>query len=89
MRALRRHITWTAPRPLGLRASVGCGDRLGMATPGHVQAVRKYLLTPIFAQQSIREMTPLAAPRNRCWMKPCGASFKKAGAKATELTPTT
>ncbi len=55
-RTLRRYIAWTAPRPLGLRASVGCGDRLGLATPGHVRAVRKHTLAPIFAQQSIREM---------------------------------
>jgi len=56
-RALRQHLAWTAPRPLGLRASVGCGDRLGLATPGHVRAVRKHKLAPVFAQQSIREMT--------------------------------
>lgn len=55
--ALRRHVPWTAPRTLGLRASVGCGDRLGLATPGHVRAVRKHTLAPVFAQQSIREMT--------------------------------
>ncbi len=34
------------------------GDRLGLATPGHVQAVRAVggAIAPIFAQQSIREM---------------------------------
>ena len=34
------------------------GDRLGLATPGHVQAVRAVGgdIAPIFAQQSIREM---------------------------------
>jgi hypothetical protein len=34
------------------------GDRLGVATPGHVRAVRgcDNLIKPIFAQQSIREM---------------------------------
>jgi hypothetical protein len=55
--ALRRYVPWTVPRPLGLRASVGCGDRLGLATPGHIRAVRKHALAPVFAQQSIREMT--------------------------------
>jgi hypothetical protein len=55
--ALRRALPFTAPTVLGLRRSVGCGDRLGLATPGHVRAVRKHGLAPIFAQQSIREMT--------------------------------
>lgn len=48
----------TAPRPLGLRKSFGFGDRLGLATPGHLAAVRRHPgFAPIFAQQSIREMT--------------------------------
>jgi hypothetical protein len=55
--ALRRALPFTAPVRLGLRKSVGCGDRLGLATPGHVRAVRKGSMAPIFAQQSIREMT--------------------------------
>ncbi len=42
-------------RPLGLRQSVGCGDRLGLATPGHIRAVRHSTMAPIFAQQSMRE----------------------------------
>jgi tagaturonate epimerase len=44
------------PRPLGLRRSFGFGDRLGLATPGHYAAARKFDFAPIFAQQSIREM---------------------------------
>lgn len=55
--ALRRTLPFTAPIVLGTRKSVGCGDRLGLATPGHVRAVRRHRLSPIFAQQSIREMT--------------------------------
>src|SRR5437763_2473613 len=45
--------------PLGLRPSFGFGDRLGIATPGHVAALRRAGrgIKPIFAQQSIREMT--------------------------------
>ena len=54
--ALRRALPFTAPRTLGLTTSAGCGDRLGLATPGHVRAVRGSGLAPIFAQQSIREM---------------------------------
>lgn len=54
--ALRAALPWLQPRPLGLQTSAGCGDRLGLATPGHVRAVRKAAgVAPILAQQSIRE----------------------------------
>jgi tagaturonate epimerase len=43
------------PIPLGLQKSFGFGDRLGLATPGHYAAARKFDFAPIFAQQSIRE----------------------------------
>jgi hypothetical protein len=55
--ALRRALPFTAPTRLGLTKSIGCGDRLGLATPGHLRAVRKGSMAPILAQQSIREMT--------------------------------
>jgi len=68
--ALHRAVPFTRPRTLGLETSAGCGDRLGLATPGHVRAIRKTVrqgaglvdadtvcpIAPIFAQQSIREM---------------------------------
>ncbi|MBM4306146.1 MAG: hypothetical protein FJ115_01225 [Deltaproteobacteria bacterium] len=40
---------------LNYPATIGTGDRLGMATPGHIRAVRKFKARPVFAQQSIRE----------------------------------
>ena len=46
----------SAPVPLGLKKSFGFGDRLGLATPGHFAAFKKFDFAPIFAQQSIREM---------------------------------
>jgi len=54
---LRKHLPFTAPQLVGVQAAIGCGDRLGLATPAHVQAVRGSGLRPVFAQQSIREMT--------------------------------
>ncbi len=47
------------PSTLGLQASFGFGDRTGLATPGHVAALKMAGggIKPIFAQQSIREMT--------------------------------
>lgn len=57
-RALREALPWLRPVPLGLATSAGCGDRLGLATPGHARAFRAVggRLAAIFAQQSIREM---------------------------------
>lgn len=57
--ALRSQIPWLTPIPLGLKTSAGMGDRLGLATPGHIRAIRKMegKIAPIFAQQSIRENT--------------------------------
>ena len=41
--------------PLHLTPTFGFGDRLGLATPGHIAAVRDTKFAPIFAQQSVRE----------------------------------
>ena len=43
---------------LGLAPSFGFGDRIGLATPGHVEAMKRSGagIEPIYPQQSIREM---------------------------------
>jgi hypothetical protein len=41
--------------PLALSPSFGFGDRLGLATPGHIASVKGTKFAPIFAQQSVRE----------------------------------
>lgn len=58
----RAAFPFLVARPLGLQKSAGCGDRLGLATPGHIRALRAVFppdarsrMAPIFAQQSIRE----------------------------------
>ncbi|MDG2127366.1 MAG: tagaturonate epimerase family protein [Fuerstiella sp.] len=45
--------------PLGLAPSFGFGDRIGLATPGHVESMNRAGsgIEPIYPQQSIREMT--------------------------------
>lgn len=72
---------------LGLTPSFGFGDRIGLATPGHVAAMRAAGggIAPMFAQQSIREMartnrTPegvmsdaLTAAASAGWDKPQGS----------------
>lgn len=59
--ALRARLPWLSPQPLGARASFGFGDRIGLATPGHIQALRatgaEEQIAPIFGQQSVRENT--------------------------------
>jgi hypothetical protein len=56
---LRTRLPWLNPVPLGRQTSFGFGDRLGLATPGHItslrSAVRDKPIAPIFAQQSVRE----------------------------------
>jgi len=56
--ALRSALPWLKPSRFGLHTSAGFGDRLGLATPGHVRALKAVgaAINPVFAQQSIREM---------------------------------
>jgi hypothetical protein len=54
------HEVFPFTAPVSLRdkkTTIGCGDRLGLATPGHVRAAMKYKVYPVLAQQSIRELT--------------------------------
>ncbi|MDR1586984.1 MAG: tagaturonate epimerase family protein [Treponema sp.] len=54
---LRKLFPFTAPsRVLRKERSFGLGDRLGIATPGHIKLFEKYDAYPVFAQQSIREL---------------------------------
>lgn len=56
---LRSRLPWLQPVPLGRATSFGFGDRLGLATPGHIESVRTIItdkvIAPIYAQQSVRE----------------------------------
>ncbi|MBI84002.1 MAG: hypothetical protein CMJ81_12450 [Planctomycetaceae bacterium] len=72
---------------LGLSPSFGFGDRIGLATPGHVESMKRSGngIEPIFPQQSIREMTrtqrsaqqvmddALGGARMSGWSGPIGA----------------
>jgi len=55
-RVLTSSLPWLSPRrlPEG-QSSFGFGDRIGLATPGHVRAVEGADVFPILAQQSVRE----------------------------------
>lgn len=54
-RALMSLIPELQPKRVPPGPSFGFGDRLGLATPGHVQAVAGASVFPIFVQQSMRE----------------------------------
>lgn len=54
---LRELFPFTRPRVMGLTPAIGMGDRIGLATPGHIRAAKKFGVFPVLAQQSIREMT--------------------------------
>ena len=85
----RAHTATTTQTPvtLGIAASFGFGDRIGLATPGHVLAMQQAGdgILPIFPQQSIREMArtqrqpggvmadAMSAAINAGWTGPIGA----------------
>jgi tagaturonate epimerase len=55
---LNKYFDYTVPQAFGTKSvTIGLGDRLGLATPGHIEAVNGKQIKPIFAQQSIRELT--------------------------------
>ena len=55
---VRRYLPFTKPSPvLKNRRTIGLGDRLGIATDGHIRALAAYDAVPVFSQQSIRELT--------------------------------
>jgi len=53
---IRELFKFTSPVLIGLHNSFGFGDRLGLATPGHLRAFSDSDMKPVFAQQSIREL---------------------------------
>jgi len=57
LKLLREIFPHLNPSFCGLRASFGTGDRLGIATPAHLQAFKGKRIFPILAQQSVREMS--------------------------------
>ena len=69
---LRKRLPWLNPVPVGTTTSFGFGDRIGLATPGHVASLQGTEITPILAQQSVREnsrigRTPQAVVDDAAW----------------------
>lgn len=56
-KVLRKYFPWTAPVSLRQRkTTIGCGDRLGLASYGHLAAIKHFQAAPVLAQQSMREL---------------------------------
>lgn len=53
---IREYFQYCRPGLIGLDNSFGFGDRLGIANPAHIRALRGCGIKPILAQQSIREL---------------------------------
>ncbi len=54
---LRKIFPYTAPSSLSDRSiTFGVGDRLGIASPGHLRIFNRYEASPVLAQQSVREL---------------------------------
>ncbi|MDU4961877.1 MAG: tagaturonate epimerase family protein [Sporomusaceae bacterium] len=54
---IRRWFPFARPVAFGRQGvSIGLGDRLGLAGPGHLRIIRKTKARPVLAQQSIREL---------------------------------
>ncbi|MBP2075821.1 tagaturonate epimerase family protein [Oceanobacillus polygoni] len=54
---LNQYFEYTVPKAFGKDiATMGLGDRLGLASTGHIETLRNREIKPILAQQSIREL---------------------------------
>lgn len=54
--SLRVLFPFSRPSAIGRQVSFGTGDRVGLATPGHLRAFKRYEVFPVLAQQSMREL---------------------------------
>ena len=55
--AMSEEFSFLAPQAFGRNTpTFGFGDRLGIATPGHLEAVTRSKIKPVLAQQSLREL---------------------------------
>lgn len=87
---LNKYFDYTVPRAFGTQiATIGLGDRLGIASPGHIQTVRGRNVRPILAQQSIRELNLTGRDYKQVVDAACFMTFRKATRTASVPTATT
>ncbi len=55
---IRREFAFTRPTAvIKCQKTMGLGDRLGLATAGHIKLIEQYDIKPVLAQQSMRELS--------------------------------
>lgn len=75
---LNQYLPFTSPSAFGRStATFGAGDRLGLATPGHIRAFGNSRAKPVFAQQSKRELTLTARNYEKVLDDVCFAVFQE------------
>lgn len=75
---LRRVLPFTAPVSIGSRpVSIGLGDRLGLASAGHLRLLKGLDVFPILAQQSIRELNLTGRTYPQVLADACYAVFQE------------
>ena len=90
--ALRSALPWLTPSRFGLHTSAGFGDRLGLATPGHVRALqdgRAPRSTPCSPSSPSGRWAAAIAPRATCSTTPPGVPSRPAGPDPSAATPIT
>ncbi|XEC96386.1 tagaturonate epimerase family protein [Paenibacillus tarimensis] len=75
---LNKYFEYTVPKAFGKQiATFGCGDRLGLASPGHIETIRGRDVKPILAQQSIRELALTGRDYRQVIDAACFAAFQE------------
>lgn len=75
---INRYFPYTVPRAFGKQvATLGLGDRLGLASPGHIRTVRGKDIKPVLAQQSIRELNLTGRDYNQVLDAACYAALQE------------
>jgi hypothetical protein len=75
---LNRYFDFTVPKAFGKQvATIGLGDRLGLAGPGHIKTVQGRGIKPILAQQSIRELNLTGRDYKQVVDAACYAAFQE------------
>ncbi|HWQ80016.1 MAG TPA: tagaturonate epimerase family protein [Anaerovoracaceae bacterium] len=75
---LNQYLPFTLPSAFGRKtATFGAGDRLGLATPGHIRSFRNCSAKPVLAQQSKRELSLTGRDYEKVLDDVCFAVFQE------------
>lgn len=75
---LNKYLPFTLPSAFGRKtATFGVGDRLGLATPGHIRSFQNSRAKPVLAQQSKRELSLTGRSYEKVLDDVCFAVFQE------------